>query len=195
MADMRPGRLSNLVRKAAHPLAGAARDYDPLIKLVGDARFVLLGEASHGTHEFYRERAQITKRLIEEKGFTAVAARSRLARRLSNQSLRCRAAPQMPTAWKLFRTSSDFRRGCGATPTCWTKSAGFAITTTTSRRAARRSVFTDSISTAFIPQSKLFSIISTKLIRKARSARAIAIRASSISAKTRKPMATRLASD
>ncbi len=41
--------------------------------LVGDARFVLLGEASHGTHEFYRERAEITQRLIEEKGFTAVA--------------------------------------------------------------------------------------------------------------------------
>ena len=36
-------------------------------------RLVLLGEASHGTHEFYRERARITQRLIEEKGFTAVA--------------------------------------------------------------------------------------------------------------------------
>ena len=41
--------------------------------LVGDARFVLLGEASHGTHEFYRERAQISKRLIVERGFSAVA--------------------------------------------------------------------------------------------------------------------------
>jgi len=41
--------------------------------LVGDARFVLLGEASHGTHDFYHERAQITERLIAEKGFTAVA--------------------------------------------------------------------------------------------------------------------------
>jgi erythromycin esterase-like protein len=41
--------------------------------LIGDARFVLIGEASHGTHEFYRERAEITKRLIQEKGFTAVA--------------------------------------------------------------------------------------------------------------------------
>jgi erythromycin esterase-like protein len=41
--------------------------------LIGGARFALLGEASHGTHEFYRERAQITKRLITEKGFTAVA--------------------------------------------------------------------------------------------------------------------------
>jgi erythromycin esterase-like protein len=41
--------------------------------LVGEARFVLLGEASHGTHEFYHECAQITERLIKEKGFTAVA--------------------------------------------------------------------------------------------------------------------------
>jgi erythromycin esterase-like protein len=42
--------------------------------MVGDARFVLIGEASHGTHEFYSERARITRRLIVEKGFTAVAA-------------------------------------------------------------------------------------------------------------------------
>jgi erythromycin esterase-like protein len=62
-----------VVREAARPLAGAAADYDPLMELIGDSRFVLLGEASHGTHEFYRERAQITKRLISEKGFTAVA--------------------------------------------------------------------------------------------------------------------------
>ena len=61
------------VRESARPLTGAAEDYDPLIEIVGDARFVLFGEASHGTHEFYRERAQITKRLIQEKGFTAVA--------------------------------------------------------------------------------------------------------------------------
>ncbi len=45
----------------------------PSSSLIGDARFVLIGEASHGTHEFYRERAQITKRLIREKGFNAVA--------------------------------------------------------------------------------------------------------------------------
>ena len=61
------------VRKAARPLTGADRDYDPLMELIGESRFVLLGEASHGTHEFYRERARITQRLIEEKGFTAVA--------------------------------------------------------------------------------------------------------------------------
>jgi erythromycin esterase-like protein len=61
------------IRHAAHPLRGETTDFDPLLKMVGDARFVLLGEASHGTHEFYRLRAQITKRLISEKGFNAVA--------------------------------------------------------------------------------------------------------------------------
>ncbi len=61
------------IREAALPLSGADADYDALLDLIGDARFVLLGEASHGTHEFYRERAEITRRLITEKGFTAVA--------------------------------------------------------------------------------------------------------------------------
>jgi erythromycin esterase-like protein len=61
------------VRQAAHHLTGAPDDYDRLLELIGDARFVLLGEASHGTHDFYRERGQITKRLIVEKGFSAVA--------------------------------------------------------------------------------------------------------------------------
>src|SRR5437763_15569076 len=61
------------VRAAAHALEGSKADYNPLLELIGDSRFVLLGEASHGTHEFYRERAEITKRLIEEKGFNAVA--------------------------------------------------------------------------------------------------------------------------
>jgi erythromycin esterase-like protein len=65
--------ITDVVREAAHPLAGEIDDYDPLMKLIGDAPLVLIGEASHGTHEFYRERAQITKRLIKEKGFTAVA--------------------------------------------------------------------------------------------------------------------------
>ena len=64
---------SQLAIEGASPLAGAADDYDALLRLVGDRRFVLLGEASHGTHEFYRERARITRRLIEEKGFNAVA--------------------------------------------------------------------------------------------------------------------------
>jgi erythromycin esterase-like protein len=61
------------VRAAAAPLLGGADDYDRLLDLVGDARFVLIGEASHGTHEFYRERARLTRRLIEDCGFGAVA--------------------------------------------------------------------------------------------------------------------------
>src|SRR6202171_4813082 len=61
------------VRDAARPLTGSATDYDALLNLIGEARVVLLGEASHGTHEFYHNRAQITQRLISEKGFNAVA--------------------------------------------------------------------------------------------------------------------------
>ena len=66
-------QVLDAIRREARPLTGDARDYDALIALIGDARIVLLGEASHGTHEFYRERARITKRLIRERGFTAVA--------------------------------------------------------------------------------------------------------------------------
>jgi erythromycin esterase-like protein len=64
---------SDAIREAAHPLTGAQDDYEPLLELIGDARVVLLGEATHGTHEFYSERARITRRLIEEKGFNTVA--------------------------------------------------------------------------------------------------------------------------
>jgi len=61
------------IPQAARPLTGELTDYDWLIERAKAARYVLLGEASHGTHEFYRERAEITKRLIAEAGFTAVA--------------------------------------------------------------------------------------------------------------------------
>ena len=61
------------IHAIALPITGEARDYDPLIASIGDARYVLIGEASHGTHEFYRERAELTKRLITERGVTAVA--------------------------------------------------------------------------------------------------------------------------
>ncbi len=64
---------AELVREIAQPLPGEANDYDKLLELIGDARFVLLGEATHGTHEFYSERAAITKRLITEKGFSILA--------------------------------------------------------------------------------------------------------------------------
>lgn len=47
-------------------------DLDPLMEKIGDAKYVLLGEASHGTHEYYTWRARITKRLILEKGFSFI---------------------------------------------------------------------------------------------------------------------------
>ena len=73
MLDTTLSIATDLIRNAARPLTGSPADYDPLMDCIGNARFVLLGEASHGTHEFYRERAKITKRLIDEKGFNAVA--------------------------------------------------------------------------------------------------------------------------
>lgn len=62
-----------LIREKAVRLNDTSDVADEILALVGDARFVLIGEASHGTHEFYKYRAEITKRLIEEKGFAAIA--------------------------------------------------------------------------------------------------------------------------
>ena len=58
--------------RAARPL-GMVEDLDPLLERIGDARWVLLGEASHGTSEYYTWRAELSKRLIREKGFSFVA--------------------------------------------------------------------------------------------------------------------------
>jgi erythromycin esterase len=59
-------------QESAIRLQGAA-DLDPLVERVGDARVVCIGEASHGTHEFYEWRAMLTRRLVEEHGFDLVA--------------------------------------------------------------------------------------------------------------------------
>jgi erythromycin esterase-like protein len=71
---VRRDALLDAVAHGARPITGAAADYDALIELAGNKRFVLIGEASHGTRDFYRERARITRQLIDECGFTAVAA-------------------------------------------------------------------------------------------------------------------------
>ena len=65
-------RLAETVHEAAIPLSGGASEHDALLALIGDAPIVLLGEASHGTHEFYHMRAEITRRLIVERQFSAV---------------------------------------------------------------------------------------------------------------------------
>ncbi|MGO8872996.1 MAG: erythromycin esterase family protein [Acidimicrobiales bacterium] len=74
---MRDDRLAvdpvRALTSVARPVTGVVEDYDGLLDLIGDRRLVLIGEASHGTHEFYRERARVTRRLIDELGFTVVA--------------------------------------------------------------------------------------------------------------------------
>ena len=65
--------LLNKIREGAIAMDGPEDVPDELVEMAADASFVLIGEASHGTHEFYKCRAEITKRLIAEKGFSAVA--------------------------------------------------------------------------------------------------------------------------
>ena len=65
---------AELVAHEAVDAPGGVPPADVLDDLIGDARVVLIGESSHGTHEFYEARAEITKWLIENKGFNAVAA-------------------------------------------------------------------------------------------------------------------------
>ena len=60
------------IAELASPLATPG-DLDPLVERVADARVVLIGEASHGTSEYYRWRAELTKRLITERDFSFVA--------------------------------------------------------------------------------------------------------------------------
>ena len=64
--------LTDRIRAFAHPLEGP-RNLDPLLNKIGDARCVLLGEASHGTSEYYEWRVRISERLIREKGFSFIA--------------------------------------------------------------------------------------------------------------------------
>ncbi|CAF3573475.1 unnamed protein product [Adineta steineri] len=63
-----------LIQECAHRLRkDKISDYDSILSAIGDAEIVMIGEASHGSHEFYSHRAEITKRLIQEKGFTIIA--------------------------------------------------------------------------------------------------------------------------
>jgi erythromycin esterase-like protein len=64
--------LAEKIRERSHSLRDAS-DLDPLLERIGDARCVLLGEASHGTSEYHAWRARISERLIREKGFSFIA--------------------------------------------------------------------------------------------------------------------------
>src|SRR5437867_11711630 len=64
--------LRQQFERIARPLRGPEA-LDPLLEQIGDARYVLLGEASHGTADYYNWRATLSKRLITEKGFSFLA--------------------------------------------------------------------------------------------------------------------------
>ena len=85
--------LIDAIAETARPMAGAVDDFDPILELAGNARVVLIGEASHGTDEFYERRAELTKRLIVDLGFRGVAAEA-----------------DFPDAWRVNR----FVRGTGS---------------------------------------------------------------------------------
>lgn len=69
-----PHGVSALVAEVAEPFESiAGAELAPLLERIGDCPLVLLGEASHGSSEFYRMRAHITRELIRRKGFTVVA--------------------------------------------------------------------------------------------------------------------------
>jgi erythromycin esterase-like protein len=75
MSSAVPGTPAS-IRRVARPIRGSMDDYDALMQRVGDSRVVLLGEDTHGSLEFYRERIRITQRLIEEKGFNGLVIES-----------------------------------------------------------------------------------------------------------------------
>jgi protein-L-isoaspartate(D-aspartate) O-methyltransferase len=98
----RPGTIAKLIRETAEPIADIEQaGIGPLLERIGDARVVLLGEATHGTSEFYRMRARITRELILRHGFNFVAVEADWpdAARI-NQYVR--HAPVRQEQWKAF---------------------------------------------------------------------------------------------
>jgi protein-L-isoaspartate(D-aspartate) O-methyltransferase len=93
---------AQMLRKSVEPFADIDQaDLAPLMRRIGDARLVLLGEASHGTSEFYRMRARITQELIAEKGFDIVAVEADWpdAARIDHY---IRHAKHRPSEWTAF---------------------------------------------------------------------------------------------
>ena len=80
--------LAQAIAQVAIPLDDESA-YDALFDRIGDARYVLLGEATHGTHEFYRIRAQLTKRLIREKPFYGICASTKMFSLRAVRAIRC----------------------------------------------------------------------------------------------------------
>lgn len=99
---IRPG-IPELIRDSAEPFSSIENaDLEPLLERIGDARLVLIGEASHGTSEFYRIRAQITKALIEQKNFDFVAIEADWPDAYRIHDFVTHKARQEPHQWEAF---------------------------------------------------------------------------------------------
>ena len=133
LPDLSHDLLIDNRRERACPLLGAADDYDPLLELIGDARFVL-DRRGVARHARVLPRTRPDHQAADPReGLQRRRRRGRLARRLSRQPLRPRPRRRRRGRSTPWRDSSDSRPGCGATPTCSTSSAGSATTTTRSR--------------------------------------------------------------
>ena len=163
------------------PLSGEQNHYRTLLKPTARACFALLVEASHGTHEFYQHRADITRRLITEQGVASVAVEA-----------------DWPDAWRVNRyvrglrclASSGFRPGCGATRWCLNLSSGCVPLTTASSRSGRLA-FTGLICIAFLARCRPLSTTCTRPTRKPPAVHTIVTAALTTFAPTASPMATR----
>ena len=106
------------IRHAAVWFEPTTDGLDPLLESIGDARLVLIGEASHGTHEFYQIRAELTKALIARKGFNVVAVEADWPERTASIA-GCGMRVPIPMPKPRWAISRAFRDGCGATGTWW----------------------------------------------------------------------------
>jgi erythromycin esterase-like protein len=105
-------QVHELIAEAAISLEEMGSDFDELVDRVGNARYVLLGEATHRTHEFYKGRAEMTKRLIQKKGFTIVGWEADWPDALRiNRFIQHRSADR--TAVDSLGGFKRFRYGCG----------------------------------------------------------------------------------
>jgi erythromycin esterase-like protein len=100
----------DILSAAAHPLRGEPDDYDALMERIGDAQIVLIGEATHGTHGFYYERAEITKRLIAEKGFTTYTGTVAAASKWGGAVEMKRVRPGLAESYEALFHNVDDRR-------------------------------------------------------------------------------------
>ncbi len=120
------GAIPKLIREAAEPIADLeAHSIDALIERIGDARVVLLGEATHGTSEFYRMRARISRELIERCGFDFVAVEAdwpdamRIHRFVTGEPPRAKPESNRPrSAARPARSSSSSRADPAKMCTC-----------------------------------------------------------------------------